>query len=172
MVNVEKMLDDGARLKTLLEQSNEEGLLELILELNDKDLLNATGYLFYDEHPRFAHKYFPVLTNLCLHEIVKAKSKKIRERLSVKFRKILYAYFADMNKYTEAGYDSVTGGEWGTSSLQIGTMRNHKRIRKLAKTIGDRNKNLSKTAIAKILKSTHDITLAESTIRNIIRDRK
>jgi hypothetical protein len=48
----------------------------------------------------------------------------------------------------------------------------HKHIKELADKMAQNNPKLSKSVIAKHLKRKHDIKLAESTIRNIIRDRE
>ena len=54
----------------------------------------------------------------------------------------------------------------------MGKLAEHKHIKELADKIAQNNPKLSKSAIAKHLKRKHDIKLAESTIRNIIRDRE
>ena len=63
-------------------------------------------------------------------------------------------------------------GQEGSRDLQLKTEAEHDNLRKIADEVAQGNPKLSKSAIAKILKRKHGIKLAESTIREIIRDRE
>ena len=81
-------------------------------------------------------------------------------------------YLEQTHHYTEAGYKVVRASQDGRLNLLTKTLAEHEHIKELADKIAQNNPKLSKSAIAKILKRNHDITLAESTIRDIIRDRE
>ena len=81
-------------------------------------------------------------------------------------------YFGHTHRYTEAGYKVVQASQDGRLNLLNKTVAEHEHIKELAEKIAQKNPKLSKSAIAKILKRNHDIKLAESTIRDIIRDRE
>ena len=81
-------------------------------------------------------------------------------------------YLEQTHHYTEAGYKVVQASQDGRLNLLTKTLAEHEHIKELADKIAQNNPKLCKSAIAKYLKQNHDIQLAESTIRDIIRDRK
>ena len=81
-------------------------------------------------------------------------------------------YLEQTHHYTEAGYKVVQASEDGRLNLLNKTVMEHEHIKELADKIAQKTPKLSKSAIAKHLKQNHDIKLAESTIRDIIRDRE
>ena len=82
------------------------------------------------------------------------------------------AYFGETYRYTESGYRAASAGQEGSWDLRLKTDAEHDNIRKIANEVAQGNPQLSKSDIAKTLKRKHGIKLAESTIGEIIRDRK
>mgnify|MGYP001041496405 CR=1 FL=1 len=121
---------------------------------------------------RKATKYLRAITDNCLHQIEDARTKRESKDLSNKTIQIMRTYFEHTYRYTESGYRAASAGQEGSWDLILKTDAEHDNIRKIANEVAQGNPQLSKSDIAKTLKRKHDIKLAESTIREIIRDRE
>ena len=177
MSDLDELFERSDELRTILDESKESELSEYINQFTADEIGNIFGMLLVlllelgNDLPK-ATKYLQVMTKNCRHQIVDARTKRERKDLSDKISQILRTYFEATDRYTEAGYKVVQASQDGRHHLLNKTLAKHEDIKELAEKIAQNNPKLSKSAIAKILKRNHDINLAESTIRDIIRDRE
>ena len=177
MSDLDELFERSDELRIILDESNKSGLSEYINQFTADEIGDIFGMLLVmllevqDDLPK-ATKYLQVMTKNCRHQIVDARTKRERKDLSNKTIQIMRTYFGQTHRYTEAGYKVVQASQDGRLNLLNKTVAEHEHIKELAEKIAQKNPKLSKSAIAKILKRNHDIKLAESTIRDIIRDRE
>ena len=177
MSDLDELFERSDELRNILDESSETELSEYINQFTADEIGDIFGMLLVmllevqDDLPK-ATKYLQVMTKNCRHQIVDARTKRERKDLSNKTIRIMRTYFEATYRYTETGYKVVQASEDGRLNLLNKTVAEHEHIKELAEKIAQNNPKLSKLAIAKILKRKHDITLAESTIREIIRDRE
>jgi len=172
MSDLEELFERSDELRSILDESRETELSEYINKYTADEISDFFGMLLsvmWDDVWK-ATKYLRAITDSCLNQMVDARTKREREDLSNKTIQIMRTYFKSTYSYTEKGYKAARAGEKGSWDLQTKTMAEHDNIRKIADEVAQGNPQLSKSAIAKILKRKHGIKLAESTIREIIRD--
>ena len=177
MIDLEELFERSDELRSILDESSEAKLSEYINQFTADEIGNFFDMLLVmllelDNDLPTATKYLQVMTKNCRHQIVDARTKRERKDLSDKTIQIMRTYFEATHRYTEAGYKVVRASQDGRHHLLDKKLAEHEHIKELADKIAQNNPKLSKSAIAKILKRKHDIKLAESTIRNIIRDRE
>ena len=177
MSDLDELFERSDELRNILDQTSKTELFEHIKQFTADEIGNIFGMLLVkllelnNDLPK-ATKYLQVMTKNCRHQIVDARTKRERKDLSNKTIQIMRIYLEQTHHYTEAGYKVVQASQDGRLNLLTKTLAEHEHIKELADKIGQKNPNLSKSAIAKILKGKYDIELAESTIRDIIRDRE
>ena len=177
MSDLEELFERSDELRNILDESSETELSEYINQFTADEIGNIFGMLLVlllelgNDLPK-ATKYLQVMTESCLNQIVDARTKRERKDLSNKTIQIMRTYFERTYSYTEKGYKAAIGSEDGRLNLLNKTVAEDEHINELAKKIAQSNPKLSKSAIAKILIRKHDIQKAESTIREIIRDRE
>jgi transposase len=173
MIDLEELFERSDELRNILDESSETEQFEYINQFTADEIGNLFEMLLIQiDDPEQATKYLQVLINNCLYQIVDARTKRERKHLSNKTIQIMRTYFGQTHRYTEAGYKVIQASQDGRLNLLNKTVAEHEHIKELAEKIAQKNPKLSKSAIAKILKRNHDIKLAESTIRDIIRDRE
>ena len=174
MSDLEELFERSDELRNILDESRKTELSEYINKYTADEIGNVFDMLLIVklDDVRKAAKYLKAITDNCLNQMVDARTKREREDLSNKTIQIMRTYFERTYSYTEKGYKAAIGSEDGRLNLLNKTVAEDEHINELAKKIAQSNPKLSKSAIAKILKRKHGIKLAESTIREIIRDRK
>ena len=173
MSDLDELFERSDELRNILDESSETELFEYINQFTADEISEVFGMLVMQvEDPTWTTYYLQVMTKNCRHQIVDARTKRERKDLSNKSIQIMRTYFGQTHRYTEAGYKVVQASQDGRLNLLNKTVAEHEHIKELADKIAQNNPKLSKSAIAKILKRNHDIQLAESTIRDIIRDRE
>ena len=173
MSDLDELFERSDELRNILDESKESELFEYINQFTADEISEVFGMLVMQvEDPTWTTYYLQVMTKNCRHQIVDARTKRERKDLSNKSIQIMRTYFGQTHRYTEAGYKVVQASQDGRLNLLNKTVAEHEHIKELADKIAQNNPKLSKSAIAKILKRNHDIKLAESTIRDIIRDRE
>ena len=173
MIDLEELFERSDELRNILDKSKKTELSEYLNRFTADEISEVFGMLVVQvEDPTWTTYYLQVMTKNCRHQIVDARTKRERKDLSNKPIQIMRTYFEAMHRYTETGYKVVQASEDGRLNLLNKTVAEHEHIKELADKIAQNNPKLSKSAIAKILKRNHDIKLAESTIRDIIRDRE
>ena len=173
MIDLEELFERSDELKNILDESSETELFEYIKQFTVDEIGNIFDMMLTQiDDPEKATKYLRTMIDNCLCQIVNARTKRERQDLSNKSIQIMQTYFGQTHRYTEAGYKVVQASQDGRLNLLNKTVAEHEHIKELAEQIAQKNPKLSKSAIAKILKRNHDIQLAESTIRDIIRDRE
>ena len=173
MSDLDELFERSDELRSILDESGETELFEYINQFTADEIGKFFDMLLIQiDDPAQATKYLRAMINNCLSQIVDARTKRERKDLSNKTIQIMQAYFGQTYRYTESGYKVVRASQDGRHHLLDKKLAEHKHIKELADKIAQNNPKLSKSAIAKILKRKHDIKLAESTIRNIIRDRE
>ena len=177
MSDLDELFERSDELRNILDQTSKTELFEHIKQFTADEIGNIFGMLLVkllelnNDLPK-ATKYLQVMTESCLNQIVDARTKRERKDLSNKTIQIMRAYFGETYRYTESGYKVLQASRDGSFKLLNKTVMEHEHIKELADKIAQNNPKLSKSAIAKHLKQNHDIKLAESTIRDIIRDRE
>ena len=173
MIDLDELFERSDELRIILDESSETELFEYINQFTADEIGKFFGMLLIQiDDPAQATKYLRAMINNCLSQIVDARTKRERKDLSNKTIQIMQAYFGQTYRYTESGYKVLQASQRGWLNLKMKTVMEHEHIKELADKIAQNNPKLSKSAIAKHLKRKHDIKLAESTIRNIIRDRE
>ena len=177
MSDLDELFERSDELRSILDESSEAKLSEYINQFTADEIGNLFDMLLVmllelDNDLPTATKYLQVMTENCLHKLVDARTKRERKVLSNKTTQIMRTYFERTYRYTESGYKVVQASQDGRLNLKNKTVMEHEHIKELADKIAQNYPKLSKTAIAKHLKRKHDIKLAESTIRDIIRDRE
>ena len=177
MSDLDELFERSDELRTILDESKESELFEYKNQYTADEIGKFFGMLLVkllelNNDLSKATKYLQVMTESCLNQIVDARTKRERKDLSNKTIQTMQAYFGQTYRYTESGYKVLQASQRGWLNLKMKTMIEHEHIKELAEKIAQKNPKLSKSAIAKILKRNHDIQLAESTIRDIIRDRE
>ena len=173
MSDLEELFERSDELRIILDESSETELLEYLNRFTPDEIGNYFDMLLTQiDEPEHATRYLRAMIDNCLHQIVDARTKRERKDLSNKTIQIMRTYFRQTHRYTEAGYKVVQASQDGRLNLLNKTVAEHEHIKELADKIAQNNPKLSKSAVAKILKRNHDIKLAESTIRDIIRDRE
>ena len=176
MRNYDELIDRSDELRSILDESSEGELSEYISkntadEIGDIfDMLLVMLLELNNDLPK-ATKYLRAITDSCMNQMVDARTKRERKDLSDKINQILQTHLEQTHRYTEEGYMAARASQDGTFNLRMRTLAEHEHIKELANKIAQNNPKLSKSAIAKILIRKHSIDRAESTIRNIIRDR-
>ena len=173
MIDLEELFERSDELRNILDESSETELFEYINQFTADEIGKFFDMLLIQiDDPEQATKYLRAMINNCLYQIVDARTKREKKDLARKIALIMRTYFVETHRYTEAGYKVVRASQDGRHHLLDKKLAEHEHIKELADKIAQNNPKLSKSAIAKILKRKHDIKLAESTIRNIIRDRE
>ena len=174
MIDLEELFERSDELRSILDGSRETELSEYINKYTADEIGEFFSMLLSVEQDdvRKATKYLKAITGNCLNQMVDARTKREREDLSNKTIQIMRTYFERTYSYTEKGYKAAIGSEDGRLNLLNKTVAEDEHINALAKKIAQDNPKLSKSAIAKILIRKYDIQKAESTIREIIRDRE
>ena len=173
MSDLDELFERSDELRIILDESGETELFEYINQFTADEIGKFFGMLLIRiDDPEQATKYLRAMINNCLSQIVDARTKRERKDLSNKTIQIMRAYFGQTYRYTESGYKVLQASQRGWLNLKMKTVMEHEHIKELADKIAQNNPKLSKSAIAKYLKQNHDIKLAESTIRDIIRDRE
>ena len=173
MSDLDELFERSDELRIILDESSETELFEYINQFSADEIGKFFGMLLIRiDDSEQATKYLRAMINNCLYQIVDARTKRERKDLSNKTIQIMQAYFGQTYRYTESGYKVLQASQRGWLNLKMKTVMEHEHIKELAEKIAQNNPKLSKSAIAKILKRNHDIKLAESTIRDIIRDRE
>ena len=173
MSDLDELFERSDELRTILDESKESELSEYINRFTADEISEVFGMLVVQvEDPTWTTYYLKLMTVNCLRQIVGARTKREKKNLARKIALIMRAYLGQTHRYTEAGYKVVQASEDGRLNLLNKTVMEHEHIKELAEKIAQKNPKLSKSAIAKHLKQNHDIKLAESTIRDIIRDRE
>ena len=172
MSDLEELFERSDELRSILDESRKTELSEYINKYTADEIGNVFDMLLIEkwDDVRKAAKYLKAITDNCLNQMVDARTKQERKDLSNKAIQIMRTYFERTYRYTESGYRAAMAGQEGSWDLQLKTMAEHDNLRKIADEVAQGNPKLSKSAIAKILKRKHGIKLAESTIREIIRD--
>ena len=174
MRDLEELFERSDELRSILDESRESELSEYINKFTADEISDFFSMLLsvmWDD-VRKATKYLRAITDSCLHQIEDARTKRERRDLSNKIIRVMRTYFEHTYSYAEKGYKAARAGQEGSWDLRLKTMDGHEKVRKIADQVAQGNPQLSKSAIAKILKRKHGIKLAESTIRGIIRDRE
>ena len=173
MIDREELFERSDELRIILDESSETELSEYINRFTVDEISEVFGMLVVQvEDPTWTTYYLKVMTVNCLRQIVDARTKREKKNLARKIGLIMRTYFEATHRYTEAGYKVVRASQDGRHHLLNKALAKREHIKELAEKIAQNNPKLSKSAIAKILKRNHDINLAESTIRDIIRDRE
>ena len=173
MIDLEELFERSDQLRNILDESKKTELSEYLNKFTADEVSEFFGMLLIQiDNPEQATRYLRAMINNCLNQIVDARTKRERKDLSNKTIQIMRTYFEQTHRYTEAGYKVVQASQDGRLNLLNQKLAEHEHIKELADKIAQNNPKLSKSAIAKILKRKHDIKLAESTIRDIIRDRE
>jgi hypothetical protein len=173
MSDLEELFERSDELRNILDESKESELFEYINRFTADEISEVFSMLAVQvEDPTWTTYYLKVMIVNCLRQIVDARTKRERKDWSNKTIQIMRAYFGNTYRYTESGYKVLQASRDGSFKLLNKTVMEHEHIKELADKIAQKNPKLSKSAIAKHLKQNHDIKLAESTIRDIIRDRK
>ena len=173
MSDLDELFERSDELRIILDESSETELFEYINQFTADEIGKFFDMLLIQiDDPAQATKYLRAMINNCLSQIVDARTKRERKDLSNKTIQIMQAYFGQTYRYTESGYKVLQASQRGWLNLKMKTVMEHEHIKELAEKIAQNNPKLSKSAIAKYLKQNHDIKLAESTIRDIIRDRE
>ena len=173
MSDLEELFERADELRSILDESGETELFEYINQFTADEIGKFFDMLLIQiDDPEQATKYLRAMINNCLYQIVDARTKRERKDLSNKTIQIMQTYFKEIYRKTEAGYKLIQASQRGWLNLKQKTVMEHEHIKELADKIAQNNPKLSKSAIAKILKRNQDIKLAESTIRDIIRDRE
>ena len=173
MIDLEELFERSDELRSILDKSKKTELSEYLNRFTADEISEVFGMLVVQvEDPTWTTYYLKVMTVNCLRQIVDARTKREKKNLARKIALIMRAYLGQTHRYTEAGYKVVQASQDGRLNLLNKTVAEHEHIKELADKIAQNNPKLSKSAIAKILKRNHDIKLAESTIRDIIRDRE
>ena len=173
MIDLEELFERSDELRSILDESKKTELSEYLNRFTVDEIGNFFDMLLVQiDDPEQATKYLRAMINNCLSQIVDARTKRERKDLSNKTIQIMRAYFGETYRYTESGYKVLQASRDGSFKLWSKTVMEHEHIKELADKIAQKNPKLSKSAIAKHLKQNHDIKLAESTIRDIIRDRE
>lgn len=173
MFDLEELFERSDELRNILDESSSTELSDYINQFTADEIGKFFDMLLIQiDDPAQATKYLRAMINNCLSQIVDARTKRERKDLSNKTIQIMRTYFGQTHRYTEAGYKVIQASQDGRLNLLNKTVAEHEHIKELAEKIAQKNPKLSKSAIAKILKRNHDIQLAESTIRDIIRDRE
>ena len=174
MSDLDELFERSDELRNILDESRETELSEYINKYTADEISEFFDMLLtvmWDDVWK-ATKYLRAITDSCLNQMVDARTKREREDLSNKTIQIMRTYFERTYSYTEKGYKAARASEKGRLNLLNKSVAEGEHINELAKKIAQDNPKLSKSAIAKILIRKHGIKLAESTIRNIIRDRE
>ena len=174
MSDLEELFERSDELRSILDESRETELSEYINKFTADEISDFFGMLLSVEWDDVwkTTKYLRAITDNCLNQMVDARTKRERKDLSNKTIQIMRTYFERTYSYTEKGYKAARAGQDGRLNLLNKTVAEDEHINELAKKIAQNNPKLSKSAIAKILIRKHDIKKAESTIREIIRDRE
>ena len=173
MSDLDELFERSDELRNILDESSETELSEYINQFTADEISEVFGMLVVQvEDPTWTTYYLKVMTVNCLRQIVDARTKREKKDLARKIALIMRTYFEATHRYTEAGYKVVRASQDGRHHLLDKKLAEHKHIKELADKIAQNNPKLSELDIAKHLKRKHDIKLAESTIRNIIRDRE
>ena len=173
MSDLEELFERSDELRIILDESKESELFEYINRFTADEISEVFSMLVVQvEDPTWTTYYLKVMIVNCLRQIVDARTKRERKDWSNKTIQIMRAYFGETYRYTESGYKVLQASRDGSFKLLNKTVMEHEHIKELAEKIAQKNPKLSKSAIAKHLKQNHDIKLAESTIRDIIRDRE
>ena len=173
MIALEELFERSDELRNILDESKKTELSEYLNRFTADEISEVFSMLAVQvEDPTWTTYYLKVMIVNCLRQIVDARTKRERKDWSNKTIQIMQAYFGQTYRYTESGYKVLQASQRGWLNLKMKTMMEHEHIKELADKMAQNNPKLSKTAMAKILKRKHDIKLAESTIRNIIRDRE
>ena len=173
MIDLEELFERSDELRNILDESKKTELSEYLNRFTADEISEFFGMLVVQvEDPTWTTYYLKVMTVNGLRQIVDARTKREKKDLARKIALIMRTYFVETHRYTEAGYKVVRASQDGRHHLLDKKLAEHEHIKELADKIAQNNPKLSKSAIAKILKRKHDIKLAESTIRNIIRDRE
>ena len=173
MIDLEELFERSDELRNILDESSETELFEYINQFTADEIGKFFDMLLIQiDDPEQATKYLRAMISNWLYQIVDARTKREKKDLARKIALIMRTYFVETHRYTEAGYKVVRASQDGRHHLLDKKLAEHEHIKELADKIAQNNPKLSKSAIAKILKRKHDIKLAESTIRDIIRDRE
>ena len=173
MIDLDELFERSDELRNILDESKKTELSEYLNRFTADEISEFFGMLLIQiDNPEQATRYLRAMIDNCLYQIVDARTKRERKDLSNKTIQIMRTYFERTYRYTESGYKVGQASQDGKLNLKNKTVMEHEHIKELADKIARNYPKLSKSAIAKILKRKHDIKLAESTIRNIIRDRE
>ena len=166
--------DRASELQRLVDQGDVGPLRAFVENLTIEELESSFGLAinYADLEPYYARKMLGQIGRLYLDFLVEEKTKKRRKELAEKIRCLFKTYFLCMFDFTTSGHKFITKSRRGSAYLMIHKVLEHENIIELADELRTKNERLSNSAIAKILRQKHGITLAESTIRNIIKKRK
>ena len=173
MIDLEELFERSDELRNILDESKKTELSEYLNRFTADEISEFFGMLVVQvEDLEWTTYYLKVMTVNCLRQLVDARTKREKKDLARKIALIMRTYFVETHRYTEAGYKVVRASQDGRHHLLDKKLAEHKHIKELADKMAQNNPKLSKSVIAKHLKRKHDIKLAESTIRDIIRDRE
>jgi len=152
----------------LVEEERQEDLGLVVECLTADRLENALGFIFSHSDTGHSERVLHDVSVLLRHRLVLARKANERKALSGKWFVTIKAYVFSTRKWVDRGHRHASASEEGTNNLVLNTQRLKERVVELGKGIKTNNPQLSRQAIARIIKDKHGVKRSLSTLRRYL----
>ena len=162
------MLYAAGLISDLVEEERQEDL-DLVIECLTADRLeDALGVIFHNSGPVDLEAVLHNVSVLLRARLVLARKASERKALSEKWFATIKVYVFSTRRWIDRGYRHASASEDGTHNLVLKTRHLKERVVKLGSEIKANNPQLSRQAIARIIKDKHGVKRSLSTLRRYL----